>query len=292
MACHQFDWLFRYAGRAFSWAAAVGSVLIDWFDCCLCDRRGLVSDIGDTASQSAAILPGKRLLSVWLNLWQHPAFKFGLPVLCLAISGYYLAQLKYDDDIRQLQAMPATLKQQEALITQVSGMQASQQMLVVSADSDEALMQRLESLELILVNWQKERLIKGHQSLAQYLGSNQRQQQDFSLISHLYQTQGPALAAGLQLTKVPELQAEFAPITLAQYLSNPVSEPIRFLHLGEIEGKSAAVITLNEVKNLGLVQAFAQSQADVTYLTKQKKFLPCLVNTESKSWSYYWQRQP
>ena len=222
-------------------------------------------------SQSAAILPGKRLLSVWLNLWQRPAFKFGLPVLCLAISGYYLAQLKYDDDIRQLQAMPATLKQQEALITQVSGMQASQQMLVVTADSDEALMQRLESLELILINWQKERLIKGHQSLAQYLGSNQRQQQDFSLISHLYQTQGPALAAGLQLTKVPELQAEFAPVTLAQYLSNPVSEPIRFLHLGEIEGKSAAVITLNEVKNLGLVQAFAQSQADVTYLNKAEE---------------------
>ncbi|WP_447472807.1 MMPL family transporter [Vibrio harveyi] len=222
-------------------------------------------------SRNAVKVPGHRLLSAWLSVWQRPSVKVGLPLICLIISGYFLTQLKYDDDIRQLQAMPETLKQQEALITKVSGMQASQQMLVVTADTDQSLLQRLEQLDPTLQQWQQTNIIEGYQSLSKYLGSTERQQSDFALIANLYQTQASALASGLQLAHKPKLTNTLVPVSLPDYLNNPVSEPIRFLYLGEIEGQSAAVITLNKLNDPEIVKAFAQSQSDISYLNKAEE---------------------
>ncbi|MCV5991787.1 hypothetical protein OFO94_37565, partial [Escherichia coli] len=71
-------------------------------------------------------------MAKWLTLWNQPRIKVGLPMLCVVASGIFLLQLNYDDDIRLLQTMPKDLKQQETLITTLSGMQSSQQMLVVT----------------------------------------------------------------------------------------------------------------------------------------------------------------
>lgn len=79
------------------------------------------------------------------------------------------------------------------------------------------------------------------------------------------------------------MDADFIPVTVEQYLQNPVSAPVRFLHLGKIKEKSATVVVLNQLQDSAVVKAFAKSQSDVVYLTKLKKYPPYLVNTESKS---------
>ncbi|MGU3847192.1 MMPL family transporter, partial [Vibrio diabolicus] len=84
--------------------------------------------------------------------------------------------------IRLLQTMPNDLKQQETLITTLSGMQSSQQMLVITADDDENLMKKLESLTPTLEAWKADSTIESYQSLSRYLSSVERQQQDYQLI--------------------------------------------------------------------------------------------------------------
>ncbi|MCQ9064925.1 MMPL family transporter [Vibrio diabolicus] len=222
-------------------------------------------------SRSISNLPGQSLLAKWLTLWNQPRIKVGLPMLCVVVSGFFLLQLNYDDDIRLLQTMPNDLKQQETLITTLSGMQSSQQMLVITADDDENLMKKLESLTPALEAWKTDSTIESYQSLSRYLSSVERQQQDYQLIRDLYATQSSPLASGLSLSKKPKMDADFIPVTVEQYLQNPVSAPVRFLHLGKIKGKSATVVVLNQLQDSAVVKAFAKSQSDVVYLNKAEE---------------------
>ncbi|EOX4447697.1 MMPL family transporter [Vibrio alginolyticus] len=222
-------------------------------------------------SRTISNLPGQSLLAKWLTLWNQPRIKVGLPMLCVVASGFFLLQLNYDDDIRLLQTMPKDLKQQEILITTLSGMQSSQQMLVVTADDDESLMKKLESLIPTLEAWKADSTIESYQSLSRYLSSVERQQQDYQLIRDLYATQSSPLTSGLGLSKKPKMDADFIPVTVEQYLLNPVSAPVRFLHLGKIKGKSATVVVLNQLQDSAVVKAFAKSQSDVVYLNKAEE---------------------
>ncbi|MDE0544622.1 MMPL family transporter [Vibrio sp. VA3] len=222
-------------------------------------------------SRTISTLPGQSLLAKWLTLWNQPRIKVGLPMLCVVASGIFLLQLNYDDDIRLLQTMPKDLKQQETLITTLSGMQSSQQMLVVTADDDESLMKKLESLTPTLEAWKAESTIESYQSLSRYLSSVERQQQDYQLIRDLYATQSSPLTSGLGLSKKPKMDADFIPVTVEQYLQNPVSAPVRFLHLGKIKEKSATVVVLNQLQDSAVVKAFAKSQSNVVYLNKAEE---------------------
>ncbi|MCS0016038.1 MMPL family transporter [Vibrio parahaemolyticus] len=222
-------------------------------------------------SRTISTLPGQSLLAKWLTLWNQPRIKVGLPMLCVVASGIFLLQLNYDDDIRLLQTMPKDLKQQETLITTLSGMQSSQQMLVVTADDDENLMKKLESLTPTLEAWKADSTIESYQSLSRYLSSVERQQQDYQLIRDLYATQSSPLASGLRLNKKPQMDVDFIPVTVDQYLQNPVSAPVRFLHLGKIKGKSATVVVLNQLQDSAVVKSFAKSQSDVVYLNKAEE---------------------
>ncbi|MFH4369628.1 MMPL family transporter [Vibrio alginolyticus] len=222
-------------------------------------------------SRTISTLPGQSLLAKWLTLWNQPRIKVGLPMLCVVASGFFLLQLNYDDDIRLLQTMPKDLKQQETLITTLSGMQSSQQMLVVTTDDDENLMKKLESLTPTLEAWKADSTIESYQSLSRYLSSVERQQQDYQLIRDLYATQSSPLTSGLGLSKKPKMDADFIPVSVEQYLQNPVSAPVRFLHLGKIKEKSATVVVLNQLQDSAVVKAFAKSQSDVVYLNKAEE---------------------
>ncbi|MDW6001855.1 MMPL family transporter [Vibrio mangrovi] len=214
-------------------------------------------------------LPGQALLSGWLSLWQKNGFRWGMPALILTGSLILLPHLRYDDDIRQLQTLPPELKQQETRIASLTGMQASQQSLIVSAENDEALMQRLETLDEQLAQWKKDHQIQGYQSLTQAIHSIQRQQEDFRLIRQLYRNFGPELAQKLKLSVPPSLpQKQFQAISLADFLRLEVSTPVRLLYLGKIEQQSAAVVLLKEVTSPEVIRSFARQTPQIRYLNK------------------------
>lgn len=216
-------------------------------------------------------LPGKAMWQWWLNLWSKPAYRLALPLICLVATAYPLSQMRYDDDIRQLQAMPESLKQQENLISALSGLQSSQQMLVVTAADDETLMQKLEAMNSSLEQWQQQGIIQSYQSLSQYLSSQATQQQDFRLIEQLYATQAPALAASLGLTSTPEFNGKYSPVSLQDYLANLVSEPVRFLYVGKVGDQVASVVILNELNDVETVISWANKDAHISYLNKAQE---------------------
>lgn len=214
-------------------------------------------------------LPLTRAMHAWLALWQQPLFRKGLPTLLLSLALVGLYHVEYNDDIRQLQALPQELKQQEDTIKAITGLSSSQQMLVVTANNQQQLLQNLESVSNTLTQFQHQGVLKGFQSISQYLPSEKTQRQNHELIQHLYQQQGAVLAQSLPTAGQAKLEHDFSPLTIAQFIDSPVSEPLRFLWLGKLANQQhAAIIMLSDVADIAPIIDFAEQSATVSYLNK------------------------
>lgn len=230
---------------------------------------------------SSRALPGAAFWQRWLSLWSKPHVKVLLPLIVAVLAAVAFIQVQYDDDIHQLQAIPAQLKKQEQFIARLSGMQPSPQMLVVSAQDDESLLAELESLESLLHQWQQDGVIRDAQNLSEYISSIQRQKSDFALISQLYQKQGPVLQQALRLTQPPEIKRPLHPLTLQEFLAKEVSVPVRFLYLGEVEGMKASVVLLNGLSDPEAVKAMAVKNPSIIYLDKAEDISELFANYRS-----------
>lgn len=193
-------------------------------------------------------LPLASLLSAWLQLWNKPALRYALPTLIAAVSIVALTQIQYDDDIRQLQAMPETLKAQEQTITSVSRIGSSQSMLLVTAGNNQALLKSLQRLGGKLDQLVSNGTLSGYRSIHQLLPTTHEQKLNYQLVSELYRNQSQSLQGGLGWASFPELPP-YREITVADFLRSPVSEPMRSLWLEPINGQQAAIVLLQDIQD-------------------------------------------
>lgn len=216
--------------------------------------------------------PNLQLLTAWLQLWQQYKLRLSLPVILFALALIGLTQIHFDDDIRQLQAMPSTLKNQENTIKKITGIGNNQRLLLVKSSSEELLLQRLEQLSLQFTEWQATGVIENVQSISQFVPSIKTQRINYKQIKLLYEEQASALATTLNFKKAIHFDHVFKPLSIDMYLHSPVSAPLGFLWLGDIEGKFASVVVLSDVTNPenqpALVEDYIKQQSDVVILDK------------------------
>ncbi|WP_038150288.1 MMPL family transporter [Vibrio litoralis] len=216
-------------------------------------------------------LPFNKILTLWLSAWQQPKVRIIIPSALIIAAGIGLYHAHYNDDIRQLQAMPANLKQQEQTIKTISGIQNDQQMLLVRAPNNAQLLDKLQSVSEQLEQQIQDGNLGGYQSISQFIASPQQQKHNFELSQALYQSQSQPLSQALKLKQTPELDSDFKAVTIEQFLHSPISKPVRFMWLGEIDGQSSAVITLNGVQNGQALEGLAEQQSNVSYLNKTQE---------------------
>ncbi|MBD1575178.1 MMPL family transporter [Vibrio sp. S11_S32] len=213
-------------------------------------------------------LPLTQAMSWWLELWHKRSVRIGLPLTLFIMIALGLSQATYNDDIRQLQALPVQLKQQENSIKAISGIENGQQMLLVKAKNEQALLQRLEQVSKQLDGFVTQDKLQGYQSLTQYIPSALTQHQNYQLSQQLYAQQGAKLKQSLKLRQKIEFDAQFKPVTVNDFLASPISDPVRFMWLGKIEGQQSAVVRLTGLKDAAFIQRYANSQSNLTYLDK------------------------
>ncbi|WP_089138300.1 MMPL family transporter [Vibrio rumoiensis] len=216
-------------------------------------------------------LPFTQVLTLWLSLWQQSKMRIIIPSVLAIAAGIVAYHAHYNDDIRQLQAMPDNLKQQEQTIKTISGIQSDQQMLLVRAANSDALLDKLQNVSIQLEQQIQAGNLTGYQSISQFIASPQQQKHNFELTQSLYQSQSQPLAQALKLKQKPELDSPFNAVTIEQFVHSPISKPVRFMWLGEIEGQASAIITLNGVHNNQAIATFAEQQPDVSYLNKTQE---------------------
>lgn len=92
-----------------------------------------------------------------------------------------LGRISFDDDIRKLQPLDASLSAEQAVIVALTGLNLTTQYLLVQAESDERALQIEEQIAPMLDEWQKSGLIAAAQLPAAYVPSPARQEDNRSL---------------------------------------------------------------------------------------------------------------
>lgn len=121
-----------------------------------------------------ALLAVNRLSRLWTDRkWR--ALRLGFCASLLLIVGAGLWRIGFDDDIRKLQPLDASLSAEQAAIAAITGLNLTTQYLLVEAGSDERALQIEEQIAPMLGEWQKSGLIRAAQSPAAYVPSLARQ---------------------------------------------------------------------------------------------------------------------
>ncbi len=216
-------------------------------------------------------LRGQRWLQGWLLAWQQrPLLRIGLPLCCLLLAALGISRLQVDDDIRRLQPLPVVLQGQEQRIQALTGQQGGMQgLLVTGADGEQAL-QRLERLDGRLAELQQRGALQAFVSLARWLPSLARQQEDAAAIRALLPEVVSRLkAAGLPL-QPPVREPHW--LTPAAWLASPVSEGSRLLWHALADGRVAIWVPLVGVADEGALTALAAAEPGVYWQDQRSQW--------------------
>ncbi|WP_421169525.1 MMPL family transporter [Aeromonas dhakensis] len=216
-------------------------------------------------------LLGQRWLQGWLLAWQQrPLLRIGLPLCCLLLAALGISRLQVDDDIRRLQPLPVALQGQEQRIQALTGQQGGMQgLLVTGADGEQAL-QRLERLDGRLAELQQRGALQEFVSLARWLPSLARQQEDAAAIRALLPEVVSRLkAAGLPL-QPPVREPHW--LTPAAWLASPVSEGSRLLWHALADGRVAIWVPLVGVADEGALTALAAAESGVYWQDQRSQW--------------------
>ncbi|MGN5162258.1 MMPL family transporter [Aeromonas dhakensis] len=216
-------------------------------------------------------LLGQRWLQGWLLAWQQrPLLRIGLPLCCLLLAALGISRLQVDDDIRRLQPLPVALQGQEQRIQALTGQQGGMQgLLVTGADGEQAL-QRLERLDGRLAELQQRGALQAFVSLARWLPSLARQQEDAAAIRALLPEVVSRLkAAGLPL-QPPVREPHW--LTPAAWLASPVSEGSRLLWHALADGRVAIWVPLVGVEDESALTALAAAEPGVYWQDQRSQW--------------------
>ena len=214
---------------------------------------------------------GQRWLQGWLLAWQQrPLLRIGLPLCCMLLAALGISRLQVDDDIRRLQPLPVALQGQEQRIQALTGQQGGMQgLLVTGADGEQAL-QRLERLDGRLAELQQRGALQAFVSLAHWLPSLARQQEDAAAIRALL----PEVVSRLKAAGLPLQQPVREPhwLTPAAWLASPVSEGSRLLWHALADGRVAIWVPLVGVVDEGALTALAAAESGVYWQDQRSQW--------------------
>lgn len=175
--------------------------------------------------------------------------------LLLAVTVFGVTRLETRDDVRALQRPPAELVASEQHVRRLLGIGFDTRFVLVSADSADLLLQRLEALEPTLATLRAEKQIRGWLGVTPSLASVQRQRENGALLERLVYAEDGALARvmrrlGFEAEAIARRRGEFAAaatnyLTPEGWLDSPLSAPVRHLWLGRLGTQHAAVVLLD-----------------------------------------------
>lgn len=213
--------------------------------------------------------PGLALIFRWLLAWRsQKAVRIGLPVLILLVAAGGIAQLKINDDIADLQSLPAGLQQQEQQIAALTGQTNDQKWLVVYGENAEQTLQRLEALRPKLAQAKTGGVIDGYRMLG--LPSQAQQQRDLTLLRQ----RAPQIVAQLEQAgirvSVPDLRPQTVDVPM--WLNSVISQGWRLLWLSLPDGSSATLIPVSGVHDSAAMAALADSSPGAGWIDRKTEF--------------------
>ena len=192
-----------------------------------------------------------------------PAWAAVMAVL-IAIAGFGLSRLQFQDDVRVLQDAPPALVKQDEAVGRLLGAQTDSRIFLVRGASAQIVLEREEALRARLAQALNRGQIGGYTAVTQALPSARRQAQDRALLAQqVYDGDNGLLAKFMRRlgfskaavnARLAAFKPQAPPLTVTQWLSTAAAEPYRHLWLGDIgDGEFASVVTMSHVHDAAAV---------------------------------------
>ena len=253
----------------FSSAGLIGAYLT--LICCvnLWRRRFVIN-------RKSAVL---RFATGYLGVWQRVrvAHQFLLIAALAIVILVTWRTIDINDDISVLQAQPQDLKEQEAQIQELLGLAQAGTFLLMSAPSDEQLLQLEESVRTTLDGMIGDDYLDGYQAVSRWVPSNAKQNQSNVAYAQLVNSQLPGLFETLGVSgdatanTVGELTHAMQPLDLATWLEDPASQDFRRLWLRMESGASASIVLLFGLQDIDTVSREVANYPSVTVVNKARE---------------------
>ncbi|MFL6676848.1 MAG: MMPL family transporter [Burkholderiaceae bacterium] len=208
--------------------------------------------------------------SAWIvdSFPRYPRFAAGrgawlMHAAVLAACAIGIAQLRVDDDLRQLQGSPKTLVDTQREIGRLLGLASPAQFFVVRGSSADDVLRREEALKARLDARVANGELAGYRALSDWVPSAARQAADAALTKRV---EDGVIAGVDQVLGETQRRAPFdaAPLTLDKWLASPASAAGRALWIGAVpradDGSAfASVVMLRGVRDLAALPGIATS---------------------------------
>jgi predicted exporter len=253
----------------FSSAGLIGAYLTLICVCGLWRRRISLND------RSLVLRFAQRFLGLWER--SQPRHRYGLigVLAVLIVIGY--PTIDIDDDISVLQAQPPQLKRQEAVIQELLGVAQAGTFLLVSADTEEALLQLEESVRGELDALTGSGMLTGYQAISRWVPSRARQQRSHSAYVELIDTRAPGYFETLGVSEdaaaqtLGELTRKMSVLDISVWLESDVSEQFRNLWVTTESGEQASIVLLYGVQDVAALVDEISAYPDVTVVNKARE---------------------
>ncbi|AHF90662.1 membrane protein [Opitutaceae bacterium TAV5] len=187
-------------------------------------------------------------IAVWLRLWQTDRrMRVGLPLVLALVALAGLLATRVDDDVARLQGFPPAFRENEKRIAALTGEDADSSWFVVRGRTAEETLRRMEALEPVLRQEQREGRIRGARLLTEQLPSLARQRATREKLA----AAAPAILqrlrdAGLEPADMrgdgESPVPPFSPLTPAGWLAGPASDGWSMLWFDFDDGATAALV--------------------------------------------------
>ena len=226
-------------------------------------------------------LPHSRLL-VWMNgyreFWERSWGLWG-PFALVSVAGLIVLgglRMSADDDIRLLQSQDPQAVKEERFVRDLVGQTLASQLFIVEAASEAQLLERQERLIAELGELEAKGVLAGHMAFADWLPSPARQTEnrallraailgDDSLLWRIAEQVGLPRETVRSYIDAFAMSADEKPVQLSAWLENPISQPLRSLWLGRIEGREVAAVGLMGIRDPESLQALEAPDRGVIF---------------------------
>lgn len=229
------------------------------------------------------------IMPVWQSVFQSLRHRYRLFVVIIFIV-LGILQLKANDDVKALQAMPSDLVEEENRVKSLLGVDLSTGYFVVRSSTIEATLQEEERLVEKLSDLQSNNIIQGYDAVSRFVPSIAMQREALSTFSRLSENGERVLTAyiesiGLSRTDLNPAGnfllddvAEF--LTIDQWLSSDVSKPYRQLWVSSFDNNESAdragkgsnsfmsIVTISGVSDRAELDALADTMEGVYWVDR------------------------
>jgi predicted exporter len=186
-------------------------------------------------------------------------------------------RLEPQDDIRLLQTPDPAVLKEELQLRAVAGRDFARQFFLVHGRDEAELLEREEFLTSQLRGLREKGLLEGHLAISDFLASAKRQKQNRMLLAPLIAGEGGLLSRIAQRIGLPEktrkaYTAAFSesaarpPVSVGQWLADPVSKPYRHLWLGTVEGSKLTMVALKGARDTVALEKLAARGRGVSFI--------------------------